>query len=203
MGDRRRQAIRVQFDAKLNLESHATKITNGSALPPFREQDEAFRLRQKGSRACCTDCARGRIRSWRSSCVKKPARPIGCACATAGPPGRPTSGTSRPTPANEVRRGTCDAPYAASPVSTHTRHPGGTRLRRPDAGPERRHNTAPNSRLACGRVHACGISMFRTSAWVPGGACSGQTLCNVKFARSAGLTWKSAFDMPANGEFEP
>ncbi|MBN1490013.1 MAG: IS1380 family transposase [Phycisphaerae bacterium] len=49
MGDRRRQALRVQFDGKLKLEFHGAKITSDAGLLPFRELDEAFRLTEKGS----------------------------------------------------------------------------------------------------------------------------------------------------------
>jgi len=40
MGDRRKQALRVQFDGKLKLEFHAAKITSDAGLLPFRELDE-------------------------------------------------------------------------------------------------------------------------------------------------------------------
>jgi hypothetical protein len=49
MGDRRKQALRVQFDGKLRLEFHGAKITSDAGLLPFRELDEAFRLTEKGS----------------------------------------------------------------------------------------------------------------------------------------------------------
>jgi hypothetical protein len=49
MGDRRQQALRVQFDGKLKLEFHGAKITSDAGLLPFRELDEAFRLTEKGS----------------------------------------------------------------------------------------------------------------------------------------------------------
>jgi hypothetical protein len=49
MGDRRRRALRVQFDGKLRLEFHGAKITSNAGLLPFRELDEAFRLTEKGS----------------------------------------------------------------------------------------------------------------------------------------------------------
>ncbi|MFH0981778.1 MAG: transposase, partial [Planctomycetota bacterium] len=44
MGDRRKQALRVQFDGKLRFEFHGAKITSDAGLLPFRELDEAFRL---------------------------------------------------------------------------------------------------------------------------------------------------------------
>ena len=49
MGDRRKQALRVQFDGKLRLEFHGAKITSDAGLLAFRELDEAFRLTEKGS----------------------------------------------------------------------------------------------------------------------------------------------------------
>jgi hypothetical protein len=49
MGDRRKRALRAQFDGKLRLTFHGAKITSGAGLPPFRELDEAFPLTEKGS----------------------------------------------------------------------------------------------------------------------------------------------------------
>ena len=49
MGDRRKQALRVQFDGKLKLEFHGTKTTSDAGLLAFRELDEAFRLTEKAS----------------------------------------------------------------------------------------------------------------------------------------------------------
>jgi hypothetical protein len=49
MGDRRKQALRVQFDGKLKLEFHGAKITSDAGLIALRELDEAFRLTEKGS----------------------------------------------------------------------------------------------------------------------------------------------------------
>ncbi len=49
MGDRRKQALRVQFDGKLKLEFHGANVTSDAGLLAFRELDEAFRLTEKGS----------------------------------------------------------------------------------------------------------------------------------------------------------
>ena len=59
MGDRRKQALRVEFDGKLKLklEFHGAKSTSNAGLPAFRELDEAFRLTEKGS-SMLSDCRR-------------------------------------------------------------------------------------------------------------------------------------------------
>jgi hypothetical protein len=44
MGDKRRQALCVQFDGKLKLEFCGAMITSDAGLLPFRELDGAFRL---------------------------------------------------------------------------------------------------------------------------------------------------------------
>ena len=49
MGDRRKQALRVQFDDKLKLEFHGAKIASDAGLLALREQGEVFRLTEKGS----------------------------------------------------------------------------------------------------------------------------------------------------------
>jgi len=59
MGDRRKQALRVQFDGKLRLEFHGAKITSDAGLLAFRELDEAFRLTEKGS-TLLSDFRRGK-----------------------------------------------------------------------------------------------------------------------------------------------
>ena len=59
MGDRRKQALRVQFDGKLKLEFHGTKITSDAGLLAFRELDEAFRLTERGSTGL-SDCRPGK-----------------------------------------------------------------------------------------------------------------------------------------------
>ncbi len=59
MGDRRKQALRVQFDGKLKLEFHGTKITSDAGLLAFRELDEAFRLTERGS-TLLSDCRQGK-----------------------------------------------------------------------------------------------------------------------------------------------
>ncbi len=59
MGDRQKQALRVQFDGKLKLEFHGANITSDAGLLAFRELDEAFRLTEKGS-TLLSDCRRGK-----------------------------------------------------------------------------------------------------------------------------------------------
>jgi hypothetical protein len=59
MGDRRKQALRVQFDGKLKLEFHGANITSDAGLLAFRELDEAFRFTEKGS-TLLSDCRRGK-----------------------------------------------------------------------------------------------------------------------------------------------
>ena len=49
MGDRQERALRVQFDSKLRLEFHGTRITSDAGLLAFRELDEAFRLSEMGA----------------------------------------------------------------------------------------------------------------------------------------------------------
>ena len=49
MGDRQESALRAQFDGKLKLEFHGTKITGDAGLLAFGELDEAFRLTEGGS----------------------------------------------------------------------------------------------------------------------------------------------------------
>ncbi len=59
MGDRRKRALRVQFDGKIKLRFHGTKITSDAGLLAFRELDEAFRLTEKGG-TLLSDCRRGK-----------------------------------------------------------------------------------------------------------------------------------------------
>lgn len=49
MGDRPKQALRVQLDGKLKLEFHGTEITSDASLLAFRELEGAFRLTDRGS----------------------------------------------------------------------------------------------------------------------------------------------------------
>jgi len=49
MGDRRKHALRVQFDGRLRLRFHGAKITSNAGLLAFRELDEAFRLTENAS----------------------------------------------------------------------------------------------------------------------------------------------------------
>ncbi|MCH7924619.1 MAG: transposase [Planctomycetes bacterium] len=48
MGDRRKQALRVQFDGKIKLRFHGAKITSDAGLLAFCELDEAFRWTERG-----------------------------------------------------------------------------------------------------------------------------------------------------------
>ena len=49
MGDKRKQALRVQFDGRLKLEFCGATITSDAGLLAFRELHEAFRLTELGS----------------------------------------------------------------------------------------------------------------------------------------------------------
>ena len=49
MGDRRKQALRTQFDSRLRLDFVGAKVTSNGGLVPFRELDEAFRLTENAS----------------------------------------------------------------------------------------------------------------------------------------------------------
>ncbi len=51
MGDRRKQALRTQFDSRLRLDFVGAKVTSNGGLVPFRELDEAFRLTENASAA--------------------------------------------------------------------------------------------------------------------------------------------------------
>lgn len=59
MGDRRKQALRPQFDGRLKLDFLGAKVTTDAGLFPFRELDEAFRLTEHG-RAVLSDARHGK-----------------------------------------------------------------------------------------------------------------------------------------------
>ncbi len=59
MGDRRKQALRTQFDSRLKLDFLGAKVTTDAGLFPFREPDEAFRLTENGS-TVLSDTRRGK-----------------------------------------------------------------------------------------------------------------------------------------------
>lgn len=40
MGERRKEALRVEFDRSLKLEFHGTKVTSDAELLPFQELDK-------------------------------------------------------------------------------------------------------------------------------------------------------------------
>jgi hypothetical protein len=42
MGERKKDALRVNFERKLKLEFHGVKVTSDAGLLIFRELDEAF-----------------------------------------------------------------------------------------------------------------------------------------------------------------
>jgi len=44
MGERKKDALRVNFDRKLKLEFHGVKVTSDAGLLTFRELDEALGL---------------------------------------------------------------------------------------------------------------------------------------------------------------
>ena len=48
MGEGCKNALRLNFDRKLNLEFHGTKVTSDAGLLACRELDEALRLTRTG-----------------------------------------------------------------------------------------------------------------------------------------------------------
>ena len=48
MGERPKQALRVQFDGKLKHEFHGANVTSDAGLLAFHALNEAFRLTEKG-----------------------------------------------------------------------------------------------------------------------------------------------------------
>ena len=59
MGDRQKGALRVQFDDKLRLNFHGTRIRSDAGLLRFNELDEAFGPKELASAIFC-DSRRGK-----------------------------------------------------------------------------------------------------------------------------------------------
>jgi hypothetical protein len=59
MGDRRKHALRTQFDGRLKLDFLGAKVTTDAGLFTFRELDEAFRLTENAS-AVLSDVRHGK-----------------------------------------------------------------------------------------------------------------------------------------------
>ncbi len=56
MGDRRTQALRVQFGGNLKLEFHGVNVANDAGLLAFRELDETFRFTESERRQLSDPC---------------------------------------------------------------------------------------------------------------------------------------------------
>jgi hypothetical protein len=50
MGEKTREALKLQFDKRLRLEFHGARITSDAGLLVFRELDEALGLTEKARR---------------------------------------------------------------------------------------------------------------------------------------------------------
>jgi hypothetical protein len=58
-GEAERGGLRVDFDARLQLEFHGSRVTSDAGLPAFRELDDALGLSELASQAL-TDLRTGR-----------------------------------------------------------------------------------------------------------------------------------------------